>query len=212
MRTPWQIDFLNVGLFFGQHKVLGKSDDQDQEVFYSERESLQLAAAHYGADPAAGYCANVNRLLAGTLPGKQASILGRFLALNSAEVARECLVSVDFSDRTRLRTRNMFLPISLGGMGINPPVSWRWRVSENDRKFASTLASGSSLRPSFGRPLPGFEPSAMDEVTSPWVEKREWLPLGVDQCRAWGIVKSVSKKLIKVPYYGWCDSPSAVAR
>jgi len=213
-RTPWQIDFLNVGLFFGQHKVLGRSDgDPENEMsFVSEGESRGLAAAHYGNDPAAGYCANVNRLLAGSLPGKQASLLGLFISTNSREIARECLASIDFADRARLHTRNMFLPISRGGMGVEPPVSWKFRVSKHDRYIAATMHSNFSGKVSFGLPLPGWEPQSMDEVTCPWVEKREWLPLAMDQIPRWRTLWSVSRRTAKLPVYGWSASPSAVAR
>lgn len=69
--TPVQIDFLNTGLFFGQNKVMGRTDDSVGAITN---------------------CSSViNQLLKGALPGKQCLLLARYLSAHKEEIARECM-------------------------------------------------------------------------------------------------------------------------
>lgn len=87
---PWSIPFLNSGLYFGQSKVLG-GDDEDGNTTISS---------------------TINRLLQGSLPGKQCDVLRQFLARHSKTIESEC------------KGRNLFVDPALGGIGIDPPVGW----------------------------------------------------------------------------------------
>ncbi len=180
--APWQINYLNAGLFFGQHKVQGRQDDGGSSddggeqlacrVADEERVRELFAAAHMSADPARGLAINLNVVLAGSLPGRQRELLGSFLTTHAKELRRECSIIERRRGKTCLRTRNLFLPICVGGMGVEPPVDWRFKVSRFDRYLAQVSIQGSSLPSTGSRPLPGFEPVALEtEITVPWVKK-----------------------------------------
>ncbi len=154
---PFQMDFLNVGLFYGQHKVQGGTDlDVDEE-----RPLLS----------------NVNSLLQGTLPNGKDHILSRFLTEHAAALRQECKVYIE--ERTPAgkltrypHTRNIFLPKSTGGMGVVPPPGWRFYVSEMDRRIGmATVALNSAPYSGIG-PSPGFPLEVADQLLSrPWAIK-----------------------------------------
>jgi hypothetical protein len=87
--TPYSIPFLNVGLYFGQGKVLGGDDVS------SERSLTSV----------------IDRLVQGSRPGKQADIFRAYLSRHKHGIRREC------SDGRN--TRNLFIPIEMGGMGVS---------------------------------------------------------------------------------------------
>jgi hypothetical protein len=105
--TPWQIDFLNTGLLFGQNKVLQK------DVGIDEDEQSNAVAV-------------INQLLKGALPGRQKGLLKSYLNRHKSKILKECA------------GRNLFIPISLGGMGVTPPLGWRWKFTERQRISASS--------------------------------------------------------------------------
>jgi hypothetical protein len=89
--TPRSIPFLNVGLLFGQHKVLAKvGPDKDKE----EKKNL--------------YVSVFDKVVEGAWCGKEADVAKRYLSLHRKELADEC------------KGRNLFLPVSNGGMGVQP--------------------------------------------------------------------------------------------
>jgi hypothetical protein len=162
--VPHRIDFLNVGLLFGQHKVLGSSD-----------EGCQIAADHHMPTT---YTACWEQIRMGALPGRQTRLLKRYLNLNLAAISRECLISSPIgkeffpSDGISLkaRTRNLFVPIHLGGMGWKVPTdgSWKFKLTLNDRLAANVYAAGhliEGIGPSQGFPLNSLSP-----LSTPWIK------------------------------------------
>jgi len=151
--TPWVIPYLNVGLFYGQHKVQGKSDSAEDHHAYS-----------------GGLLANLNVVLDGCLPGRQSDLLHRFLFVHKEAIQQESKLQVMKSHTTFFMTRNMFLPIAMGGMGINRPIGFNHvRVTQNDRFVARACVDKISARRSYLLPLPGMgveKLKDMDEM--PW--------------------------------------------
>lgn len=69
--TPWQIDFLNTGLLFGQNKVLQKDVTVGAE------------AQHHRVPV-------INQLLKGALPGKQKGLFKDYLRRHKEDIREEC--------------------------------------------------------------------------------------------------------------------------
>ena len=75
--------------------------------------------------PSEGRCSTINKLLAGCLPGKQCEVLKGFLHRHSGVIADEC------------KGRNLFIPESLGGMGVHLPDGWKTVVTIAQREVAT---------------------------------------------------------------------------
>jgi hypothetical protein len=93
--SPKYIPFFNVGLFFGQNKVLSNSDD-DQTASVTDTKS---------------YCSVINRMLEGAR--RPADVLAMYLKRFRREINLECA------------GRNLFLHPSLGGMGVSKPDGFK---------------------------------------------------------------------------------------
>jgi hypothetical protein len=161
--TPYQIDFLNTGLFYGVRKVQGESSndetpDRDTSLPFSKLcngkdfgpgsigEAIGRSFRHWklleerGArDSSEGFVASIPRLLKGSLPGRQKDLLISYLKENKVQIQTESLCLVRADGKTRLRTRNLFLPEVFGGMGVPLISDWKFRISVNDRKLATSL-------------------------------------------------------------------------
>jgi hypothetical protein len=205
--TPWQVNFLNSGLYFGQHKVLSKkksvvgrnSCNQTVEDLKEEKEEarrLKRAAldsenlveveidvlpeslvdreAAFSADlleaversrrgeaePQENLASVINLLLKGSLPGEECHLLASFLKLHKKTLAGECRTVVRVGrrgSRFHIITRNLFIPISRGGMGVIPPIGWKYEITSNQRMFAYLL-DGMNRIPVVPEccPLPGY--------------------------------------------------------
>ncbi len=141
--TPWAIPFLNSGLYFGQNKVMGSRGDSDD------------GAGTFQC------CAVIEKLLDGTLPGKQAEVLKPFLKKNKKIIQSE-------TDHWKA----LGIPISLGGMGVNLPVGWRERLTGVQLMVASAIVANSPYGVYGQGPVPAPEiPSA------PVALKASWLPI-----------------------------------
>jgi len=185
--TPWQINYLNAGLFFGQHKVQERVDTGDLTVSEDglncriaepEQVAYLLGAAHLGQDPAKGLAVNLNVLLDGSLPGRQTSLLKRFLLEHPEDLRRECSMVVKVRGRPHLATRNLFLPLSLGGMGVNAPCGWKYEVKPVQQQIALACLESSTAPISCGFPLPGYPLSDLEtELTVPWVKRSSEIEL-----------------------------------
>jgi len=173
--TPWQINYLNCGLFYGQHKVQGSDKVSDDELKSSRRVSDEklanmYAKAHIGQDPTQGLLTNVNTLLNGTLPGKQIDILKQFLSHHVDEIKKET-VGYLLGDN-RLFTRNIFTSQSTGGMGVihptarsgpGPKLGVSYYVTLDQRRLARHIAMSTPM--SIDRQLPAQGPviQALDD-------------------------------------------------
>lgn len=184
--TPFQINFLNTGLILGQHKVM-ESDSADEIILdelgkpihapsfhnfeinrnYDNR-CEYYAKIHSSRDPSKGIVSNMNSILAGCLPGKEKEIMKFLLSEHSETIKKDC--SVYMSGTLTLHNRNLFLPISRGGMGVVPPIDWKFRISPKDRLIAGYLQENAfSFSTSY--PLPGRELIRTPEEDYPWIMK-----------------------------------------
>jgi hypothetical protein len=160
--TPWRIDYLNTGLYYGRHKVQG---DGKSELIPS-----------------------LNTLLEGALPGKKKSLLIDFLNDHHDEILKE----TEFFFRGKKFHRNLFIPISLGGMGIIPPLGFKYYTTAMDRYIAFHMLRSNSCKYSFMSPVPGFIPIQEKIFDRPWRKSQKLLssfPEELEQA-----LKSIPKK------------------
>jgi hypothetical protein len=157
--TPWQIDFLNMGLIFGQHKVQNKEE---------------TAASHHEVT---SFAACIDTVMNGCLPGRQSEILSIMLSFNKEAIDRETAsFHRTLPEIGRYQsgpfTRNLFLPFYLGGMGATAPPGWQVRVTPVQRRVAAGCLAQSRYQ-LHSSPLPGFEVLDLIETREPWLGKAE---------------------------------------
>lgn len=173
--VPRQIDFLNTGLLQGRHKVLGrcKSTGEDEE---------------YVTPASTSWLANLPEILKGCLQKKQCAVLAKLLSEQASEIAVEA--RVPYLGRKGFHHRNIFLPVSSGGCGVQPPEGWKWRVTKTDVKVARAILrqnTGLDRNPLIG-PLLGHELEETVDPVVPWqnanvegtttAEGRDWKMVG----------------------------------
>jgi hypothetical protein len=149
--VPFKIDYLNLGLLFNSETQRKKGQDKKDE------------------EECAPIVGGLNCLLSGCRDEKsKARILVRFLGLHREEIRKETRVYLVYPKREVLYTRNLFIPPDRGGMGVVPPLGWRYRISPFDRVLAKNLVHF-GVSHSLGRPPPGFELfEAERSVSCPW--------------------------------------------
>jgi hypothetical protein len=173
--VPFPIPFLNTGLLFGVHKVLSKGEGE--ELFRIDSVGQQ-SCQELGYDARKGIVPTLNKLLRGALPFKKHDIMKKVLLLHSESIRWETLVSSNVGvrfpgTRSKFVTRNLFLPESVGGMGVDPPLDsrlgkWKFKVSKCDRVRALSLIKP-YLPSCFGLPLPGYPIQELNSYCeSPW--------------------------------------------
>jgi hypothetical protein len=159
--NPYQITYLNSGLFFGVSKVRSQTDTdvKDKDIV--------------GLLP---------KVLAGSLPGRQCSLLGRWFNTHSpASIRKCCEISIG---RHKTIVRSMFMPKSQGGMGVEAPLGWKHYRSHKHLVYASTFAI---KRPdyvdSFPLPFPGLQPKKLIEfVEKPYYKAPVFLTESQSVC------------------------------
>jgi hypothetical protein len=143
--TPRYIPFLNVGLFFGQNKVMGGHGDDVIGLDEDEK----------------SYVTVINRLLEGALPGKGKDIMAQYLTRFSTEIKAEC------------QGRNLFLPISLGGMGVTQPEGFKSKVTPAQRMVARAIFDASPFGVISALPVERQHLASLKEapqpVSAPWL-------------------------------------------
>jgi hypothetical protein len=134
--TPLQINYLNVGLILGRHKVQERCESNEIPNPGSE-----LALAHLGQDPLKGFISNMNTIIDGSWNARQSHVLETVFRLHSREIIRERRIQVcdHVTRKTREFLRNLFIPIALGGMGIRCPSTWKFYITKTDRRVAAEL-------------------------------------------------------------------------
>lgn len=157
LRTISAVNFLNTGLFYGLHKVQGK------------HETMELAQAHgsTNGEVLPGIVPNLNCLLEGSLPGKEADLLKKSLTVNGETIKEECRSK---TYRNSHHQRNLFIPQVLGGMGINPPPGWKFKVTKNDIYVAhGFISKNPTLGLSSQFPSRGYLPERLESLIEvPW--------------------------------------------
>jgi len=178
---PYQINYLNSGLFFGQHKVQEKecreSEEDDGRYLTYDPSVCELARAHLGADPLRGLVANLNTVLSGSLPGRQHKLVERFISTHREEMPRETFCVVKRGGRSVPHSRNLFVPLSMGGMGVNPPFSsrfytFKFKVEMASRHLAAWMRASKGLTTT-QYPVPGYQATDVEDVVdSPYLKPR----------------------------------------
>ena len=155
---PRRIDFLNVGLLFGQHKVQSK-DGQ--------------ATSHHETQ---GSIPCLSEVLQGCFRNR-AGICSLYMNLHREGIQMDSLCQLITRDSWRVRTftRNIFLPISVGGLGIKAPKGFKYRISPIQRLVARHLVA-KAIQDGFTinscRPLLGYEPEVfLSNPARPWCSK-----------------------------------------
>jgi len=69
----------------------------------------------------------INEVVHGSLPGRQCHILKQYLALHRDSIQEEC------------RGRNLFIPIELGGMGIQLPIGFETKITYLQQVLAGSI-------------------------------------------------------------------------
>ncbi len=157
---PVEIPYLNVGLFFGLHKVQGYSDDDDDD--------------HHSGDK--GIFANVNTLMAGSLPDRKIHVLKQYIALHKEKMVEESKMHLVYPGKSQVRVhyRNWFLPISSGGMGVCPPDGWKFFIRPIDKNVVANLLLRDTTMKTCQRPLPGYPVEKLElEASVPWYKSKQ---------------------------------------
>jgi hypothetical protein len=131
---PYQVTFLNGGLFFGQGKVMGKVG------IPGESANTRILSS------------TINELLSGALPGRQVDILKQFISLHKRTLLHEC------------RGRNLFVPVSPGGMGQLAPLDFNVTYTAKQRQWASSIYETNDHVWLGGRPFIAPEAPFSDNV------------------------------------------------
>lgn len=180
--SPFQINYLNVGLMLNKHKVQGSTDEEEEKMragmsrFEIEDEkykkwlgepwnkeirklrpaqiweewrkevliqknlflssfkvSQMYAQSHTYEDSRSGITENIPLILEGCRDEKaKIATLKWLLVRYRDEIKRQ--TTFPFRElntgKVFLTTRNLFLPFSLGGMGVPPPVGFKFRITQ----------------------------------------------------------------------------------
>jgi len=150
---PRMIPFFNSGLFMGQRKVL--KDDRDNE---------------------SNLVSTINEILCGCWNDEQrVHVLKVLMVKYRDEILNESRIIVKENGIRQVQSRNLFFPTSLGGMGVNCPPGFVYRVTQTQGKIASMLIHMSEV---VGNVLP------LNTPESPWIyhskEKLPWDTNGSD--------------------------------
>lgn len=252
--TPWQIDFLNTGLFYGQHKVqqgdatsrsllepeefsrldtlsaaalseidlFGRSEEECEELIQhaykraaknDESFEMNLRANLLGpGSPEMNYLVGeknfwntslcefptfqkllkrasvntldtyenlvscLNKVLSGALPGRKSDLLKKFLSVHAQNLKLETLGIMKKGNRLSLFTRNLFIPIALGGFGVELPKGFKTTVTEVQKSVAYAcirqLSKESVVPLTDQAPLPGYSINECETLCNvPWRRK-----------------------------------------
>jgi hypothetical protein len=116
---------------------------------------------------------SLNQVLKGSLPGRQSCLLKKFISLHKKEIGLECLGIRKVGSSLKLFTRNLFLPIAIGGLGIVAPPDFRFKVKKVQQEVAfghiHRASCGGILKLSSVRPIEGYPISELETHESvPW--------------------------------------------
>nr|APG77202.1 RNA-dependent RNA polymerase [Hubei narna-like virus 8] len=184
--TPWQIDYLNAGLFYGQHKVQEAGSHRislllgDEERAPNSRwentgireKTLRRMLKESDVDiskEGTSLTSTINWILQGSLPGRQKNLLSQFLTLHKEELRQEQAALVKKNGKDYVFSRNLFLPESLGGMGVVPPAGFNFQLKPIQKKVALSMIRKNLIPSTSQLPLPGFPVEKLDlMVNVPW--------------------------------------------
>lgn len=144
------VPFVNFGLFFGNHKVMSEEDKMSATV------------------------SSVGPVISGCWDDDMATtVLGMYLRKWNTNIKDETRAYCRTSDgRQQEFFRNLFLPTSLGGMGLPVPKGFKFRVNDFQKAVAIAMADQAN-RPGPFEVFPlGMDPRArmvaQSELFMPW--------------------------------------------
>jgi hypothetical protein len=189
--TPRQIDYLNLGLLF------------DSEV--------QKKKGSLGEVGGSSLLSGLNKLLDGCRNRRMGkSILSKFLSLHGDKIREETRIDLVYRRSVKPYFRNLFLPCSQGGMGILPPLGWRFKIKPFDRVIAGMLQPG-GLRVATPNPVPGFLLRGVVEYQGPWLKPsggEERMQILFSECQRSGSVRISRKMPIHCEWYPFAPNRS----
>ncbi len=125
-----------------------------------------------GPPPVTSLVSNINDLLKGCLPEQRVSVLKEYLKIHRDSIRNETLYIVTSRRKGPRRAhRNLFLPCSVGGMGVIPPQGWRFKITNDDRLLAQTIERryAAPISVSYGIPLRGYPMGELaTHLRAPW--------------------------------------------
>jgi len=181
-------------------KLLGKDGNVDTRKIIDRKLLDEVDKARTGNLPDKDSLSSIiNLLIRGCLPGQECQVLKMFLRMHKDAIQQECQVPVRSGkgDRFVLLQRNLFIPISRGGMGVLPPLGWKTVFTPAQKMYGRLLDYLNKI-PSCPAtsPLPGYPvESRLDFEISPWdLSLREKNPLDVSN-RPYCYNPSLNKKI-----------------
>ncbi len=137
-QTPIYVAYLNAGLALGNHKVQRVKDEE----------------------------ATVASCLDIVLQGCPRKLRCEFAANYIERFQKELLLETKVLVDGQPASRNLWLPCSLGGMGLTPPDGFRWTITDHQKKIAKchldAMPQGSTFNTQ--RPLRGYEVSTPSTI------------------------------------------------
>lgn len=165
-----QPGFINVGLLFGQSKVLGTCDDNEDMDDLEQWEVEAQEALGIGVKTTSVASTYDTLIESIHHPVLRLRATRRFIKYNLDKLREESCVFVTrhqfVGKGTKIRQfrylafRNWWLHTSVGGMGMTPPPGWKFKVTRLDRliyKKKRILDSWIGVRHDTGLPLCGAE-------------------------------------------------------
>jgi len=118
---------------------------------------------------------SLNVLLEGSLPGRDVGLLKKFLSLHRKSILRQCMCVVKKRTKrgfvNRVHVRNLFIHPSLGGMGVIPPVGWKYDVTIADKLLAAWMIEEVDCNVDLQLPLKGRALKEESDDQSPWFKR-----------------------------------------
>lgn len=154
------------------------------------------AESHTHEDSRKGICENIPLALKGCWDeASKRRILAFILTYHKDEIARQTTFpATDCSTgRKLLFQRNLFLPLSLGGMGIDPPVGFRYKINSSQDRFARNLICGIGRESIFysHRPL---NRGVVPEIVPIEIEMEPWMKPNIDFFKEPGFISGLKTK------------------
>lgn len=146
--TPCMVGYLNTGLVFGNNKVMSdeRKKEKDDESF---GEGLLASPNNHlkDEDKLPHIACVINTVLDGCLPNeeKKKDILRFMMATQKEAINLDTRWFIHQTNAEKKKTRSfffhrsLFLPPSLGGMGVRAPTGFALRLSPMQKKYADFL-------------------------------------------------------------------------
>lgn len=141
--TPVFCPYMNVGLYFGRHKVQSKEGNSN-----------------------AADC--LDEVIKGTPHKHRRRVVACYIKQHEATIRNDTRF---FDENGVARSRNLWLPRSLGGMGIEPPLDFTFDIDIYQQRLARQLMIDSQMWDT-QRPFRGYEPSGRSTLENVFAKRR----------------------------------------